>query len=413
MFQAITTHPVRAAAGFWGLVVFLPVGMNYLAFVVLALALLAERWRADAYPAPRPSRWQQVRRHPIWWPAIALIGWTLLVLALRPVHADTPSHLFHELRAIATLLLALALTREELAWALGGVVAALVVALSVLGLHLGLDIGTFGPLTDLIAIRGNKSVADSLILALLGVAALLSATSSRGWLRGGAILLGLGALAALAGVLPLRTALLAAAVALVAACWHGLRTRRRWLLASLAGCVLAFVALVVAVPQTRAVFSAGIADFAQARDGGAWSTSWGIRWHMAAVSAQMTAERPLLGWGIGSWREQWRARVPAESAGYNMPHNDYLWMSAQAGAPGGLLLLAMVLAPLPAAWRRRDLAGRLALIATLTLALAAATNNTIRDATIGLSLLWVAGLFLRLAAEPPGSQAPAAAAPAR
>ncbi len=402
MLNTIATRPVRAAAGFWGLVVFLPVGMNYLAFVLLLLALLVERLRGRDPTLEAPARWARVRQHPMWWPAVALLAWTLAVLALRPFHPDTALNLAHELRVIATLLLALALTREEVMWALGGVLAALTVSLAVIGFHLSVGISAPGPWTDLIVIRGNKSIADSLLFALLGVAALVAAASSRGWRRAAGVVLGVCALAVLITVLPLRTAMVVAALGLVAACWHGFRTEGRWLLASLAACVLAIAAIAAAVPQVPERFVQGVNDVREARAGGAWNTSWGVRWHMAAVTARMIAERPLLGWGVGSWREQWRVRVPAEWAEYNMPHNDYLWMGAQAGVPGGALYLALVLAALPAAWRRRDLAGRLALTATLALALAGATNSATRDATMGLSLLWVVGLFLRLAAEPAG-----------
>jgi len=50
-------------------------------------------------------------------------------------------------------------------------------------------------------------------------------------------------------------------------------------------------------------------------------------------------------------------------------------------------------------WRRRDLVGRLAFVAAAALLFGALVNSTTRDAAIGLSRLWVVGLYLRLSSE--------------
>ena len=46
------------------------------------------------------------------------------------------------------------------------------------------------------------------------------------------------------------------------------------------------------------------------------------------------------------------------------------------------------------------LAGRLAFVATLVMLIATSVNSALRDAQIGLALLWVAMVYLRLAQEP-------------
>ena len=71
----------------------------------------------------------------------------------------------------------------------------------------------------------------------------------------------------------------------------------------------------------------------------------------------------------------------------------------ETGVPGALMLLATMLAGVWAAWRRPDLTGRVAFGAMLILLMATSVNSALRDAQIGLSLLWVALLFLRLAGE--------------
>jgi O-antigen ligase len=107
-----------------------------------------------------------------------------------------------------------------------------------------------------------------------------------------------------------------------------------------------------------------------------------------------------MGWGIGGWTEQWHLRGPKLLADYNMPHNDFLWMGSQAGIPGSLSLLAIILTALWVAWRRNDLAGCRAFAAILIMLIATSLNSALRDAQIGLSLLWVTMVYLRLAQEP-------------
>jgi len=75
-------------------------------------------------------------------------------------------------------------------------------------------------------------------------------------------------------------------------------------------------------------------------------------------------------------------------------------MGAQAGVPGALSWLVLMLAACRAGWRRQDVVGRLAFVAAVMLLLSALVNSATRDAVIGLSLLWVVGVYLRLAADP-------------
>ena len=51
------------------------------------------------------------------------------------------------------------------------------------------------------------------------------------------------------------------------------------------------------------------------------------------------------------------------------------------------------------AWKRPDIAGRYALAATLIALIASSVNSAMRDAQIGLALLFIAMVYLRLAQE--------------
>jgi len=78
---------------FWGLTVFMPVGVPYLAaLLMLAALLVAGGWRERA---------QRLRADPLWWPVVAYVAWTLVVLALRPWYPQTASNLAHGLRIAA------------------------------------------------------------------------------------------------------------------------------------------------------------------------------------------------------------------------------------------------------------------------------------------------------------------------
>ncbi|HNO43761.1 MAG TPA: hypothetical protein PKJ12_14300, partial [Ottowia sp.] len=156
---------VRWVALFWGFVAFFPIGLNYTAFVLLAVAMV---WQGD-----RAERLARLRQAPQWWPAWALVGWSTLILLLGPHYAETPSNALHALRIVLTLALALALTRDEALWALRGVLLGLAVGLLLVALH-GLVPLPPHPLWDsLVRYDGNKSLANAVQMAMVAVSALL------------------------------------------------------------------------------------------------------------------------------------------------------------------------------------------------------------------------------------------------
>jgi O-antigen ligase len=143
-----------------------------------------------------------------------------------------------------------------------------------------------------------------------------------------------------------------------------------------------------------------VQELEAAQQGAVSEGSWVVRYYMYRDTGRMILDRPLTGWGIGGWTEQWHLRGPKLLADYNMPHNDFLWMGSQAGIPGALTLLAILLTGVWVAWRRDDLYGRYAFAAQLIALIATNANSALRDAQIGLSLLWVSTIYLRLAQEP-------------
>ena len=380
----------------WGFVVFMPVGANYGAFALLLLALLAAGgWRERA---------QRVRHHPLWWPTVAYVSWTLLVLAFGAHYPQTPSNIVHGLRIAATVLMALALTREEAVWALRGFLLMAVTGIAMIALYYTVGFPMVEAWRGLLVLVGNKSISNALLLTIFGASTAVLGLALLGGRRRWPVVLAFGFTLAVMVIitftLPSRTSMLALLLALPLACLHQWRRQLRVLaIAMLLGGALVGVA-VWQSPAVQQKFALGVQEIEAAQAGAVSEGSWVVRFYMYRDTARMIIDKPLTGWGIGGWTQQWHLRGPKLLADYNMPHNDFLWMGAQAGVPGALSLLAIVLVGLWQAWRRHDLTGRFALVAMFVLLVATSVNSALRDAQIGLSLLWIAMLYLRLVQEP-------------
>jgi len=381
---------------FWGLTVFLPVGVNYLAAVLMLLALLAAGgWRERAL---------RLRRNPMWWPVMLYLVWTLVVLALEPQYPQTPSNLFHGLRIAATVLMALSLDRDEALWGMRGFWLVGFINLGVIALYRTVGFPMLEPMRGVLVEVGNKSINNALLFTIMGASAavygLRQVALRRPWRALPALALIVAVVVIAAFFLHSRTSLLALLVAIGAACVHQWRGRLRVLLpVLLIGGAVAGASLWM-LPPVQQKFELGVQEIEAAQAGTVSEGSWVVRFYMYRDTARMIIDRPFAGWGIGGWTEQWHLRGPKQLADYNMPHNDFLWMGSQAGIPGSLSLLLVMLTAVAIAWRRPDIAGRHALAATLVALVATSLNSALRDAQIGLALLWVAMNYLRLAQLP-------------
>ncbi len=393
---------VRYAAVCWGLTVFMPVGVTWASAILMLLALVLS--------GDLRGRAARLRASPLWWPLVFYTFWTLAVLALRPHYPETPSNLVHGLRIALTFAMALALTREEALWGLRAFVAmalANIVYIALLYLFL-IRWGIWLPMPEawrgVIMLVGNKSISNALLFTMLGAASAAVGLSQLARYRPYHALAAFGLTAATVAIvtlnLPSRTSLLALLIVLPAICLHQWRRQGRALALALVmgGAVLAVAAW--QAPRVEQKIAAGVAEIEAARNGTVSEGSWVVRYYMYTETARMIAERPLAGWGIGAWNSEWRRRGPPLLAEYNMPHNDYLWMGSQAGLPGSLSLLAIILVGVWQAWKRPDLTGRIAFAAMLILLLATGVNSALRDAQIGLAILWVAMLAFRRASGP-------------
>lgn len=385
---------VRWVALFWGFATFWPVGLNYAAFVALMLAMLAS--------GDRRQRFARLRQQPNWWPSLLFLGWGGLILLLGPHYPETASNALHGLRIVLMLWLVLAFTADEAVWAVRGFGLGLIASLLLIALHWAFELPSSTVWNSIVRYGGNKSLANAVLMALAAVSGLLLAPALHGRARVVAVALSLGALAVLLWTLYSRTAWLIVLVGAGAGLLHQLRAQRRRQLLALALAAALTVPVGLLMPGVKERLAQGVDEVVSAHQGEAvdLSSSWGIRYRLFEETLDMIQERPLTGWGVGAWNEQWRQRVDTTLAATNMPHNDFLWMGAQAGVPGALLLLLMVAAGLPGAWRRQDLSGRLGVVALLTMLVALAANSALRDASIGLALWFAVLVWQRMASEP-------------
>ncbi len=371
----------------------MPVGMSYLALFVLLASMVVQ--------GARVPRLQRVRAHPLFWPLVVYVSWTIVVLVFQPVfYVETPSNLLHGARIALTLALALALTRDEAVWAMRGFLLAAAGSVLVVIAHRSVGLPDWSVWQKLIYYAGNKSISNAILLSIVAGSALVLALASKGQVRILALLVAIGLLSLIVLTLPNRTSILVVFAALLATGIHQWRHYKLRLFAFLALATLVLTALITSVPAIQTRLAQGMGELQQASAGEVSQASWNVRVHLVRYTYQMIADRPWMGWGIGGWTEQWKKRVPPPIAELNMPHNDLLWMGAQAGVPGALSWLAIMLVACWSGWRRQDISGRLAFVAALTLLFSALVNSATRDAVIGLSLLWIVGLYLRLAADP-------------
>jgi O-antigen ligase len=335
---------------------------------------------------------------------MAYLAWTFIVLAIGQHYPETGSNLFHGIRIGLTMLMAMALTREEAIWALRGflLVAALNIVLIVVFYAVG-GFNIWSPLRAVVMEVGNKSISNALLFSVVastaavwGIAQIAAHRPLRA-IPAFVLMLGLGLVVALP--LTSRTSVLALLLVIPVVCIHQWRNHLKMLVGALVLGTVVLGAGLYQLPQLQHKVEVGVQEIEEAQAGAVFKGSWAIRYYMYRDTGLMIADRPFTGWGIGGWTDQWHKRGPTLLADSNMPHNDFLWVGAQGGLPALLSLLVIMVAAVWQAWKRPDIAGRYALAATLIALIASSVNSAMRDAQIGLALLFISMVYLRLAQE--------------
>ena len=369
-------------------------------------------------PGARSPRWKEIPILCRWVAGFAAAALGLAAIAAlasprRVIALDT----FRTI-AVLSLLLPLGASRVFpkgrtacLAVFLGAAtVNAVVAVLEARGIWSPFQLETFGGRQDTGAYAGNVGYL-AIVLALATVVALGILVSANG--RRTKILAAVAAVLFGAGLLVNQnltalTALLAGAAVLFV-----LRFRKR-ALAPIGAAVLGVVVAVLAYAPLRQ--RAG--ELARAARSGNWDALVSFRGGPWAAAVDMTRERPLLGFGPGTFgaeyvphrlaaeiRAKRRFVSPLITSSYAEAHSDYLQVATDAGVPAALLALGaaagLLAAVAMAAWRRRDPETVVLAALLATAAAAALTWFPLQRPITAVPILLAAGRAWRVAADAP------------
>jgi O-antigen ligase len=368
----------------WGFCIVLPVGMQYLClFLLLILMSVSGRWR---------DTWKLAQREKYWcFSVFFFLGLTLLILATQEKrYPETASNLWHGFRIVLTIFVGLSLYVHEAKKALISAITSLgLMSLFVAANHMGLTQGFPQGLLKFIP-QGNAWINMSILLAMLAMAStrLASILTDR-FMFGTVALIGLLALVMILLVMNQRIGFVAVAIGLVCLSVAWWRLSLRYVMGAIVFVTLSLLLLFQSLETLQAKFNTGLLEINQARAGHASQSSMGIRYHMYKKTTEMITAHPLKGWGIGSWNDQWKKRTDPALHGFNMPHNDFLWMGAQAGWGGAMAWLSLMLSLCWIGWKQRDYGGNIAFSMACIALISSLFNSATRDASIGLPMLFI------------------------
>jgi O-antigen ligase len=241
--------------------------------------------------------------------------------------------------------------------------------------------------------KGNEWISLSVLQVMLTVATLRLFPLASRW-RLSLCLLASGAIAINLLIMNQRIAVLVLVIGLVclALAWWRAQIRKMTLLAAFIS--IALLSVIVSVDKVSDKFQRGWTEIEQARSGLVNRDSMNIRYHMYTKTTDMMLERPLTGWGIGSWNSEWKKRIDPILHPSNMPHNDFLWMGAQAGLPGAMAWLALMVSLIWMGWKQHSPSGHLAFSVSAIVLVNSLVNSGTRDANLGLPTLFLAAACL-------------------
>ena len=344
-------QPWLLQAAQWSLVatfllfpVFLALG-NVAVGLALLLSLAAGDWRA---------RWQAVRGVPVLWWASGLYAVVLLGVLYTPAPSnDVLLHLgkYGKLLAIPVLLplLIQACWRQRCIQAF-----ALAMGFVLLSVYASIWWELPWSARKTLGWGGDHTVVgdyitQNIMMCFFTLWALTRGHVARRWARAAWWLVALSAGVAITQLSQGRTGYVLLAVVLGVYVLTALRGRWRWL--ALGGLVLVMTLALSSSQIVRQRLAQGWQEAVTSE--GMETTSVGGRINFWRLTAKIAAEKPLQGWGTGSYHTVWCERVAKEGwcafGGWH-PHNQYLFFWVENGLPGVLLFVLLLATP---AWLAR------------------------------------------------------------
>ena len=396
---------VVALAFGWGACTFFPVGIAYSCVLLMLAALLLRSGLG--------RRLAGLRLAGIWWPVGVFLGWTILVYLVGPGFPDSSTRVFHVMRVVLLIAMGLMLTPQEARAAITGYLAAAVLAALVVAVHHVWGLPAWDIWSSLLRSRNNFSSANMIMMAL--AAAIFFFMALRGdpkwldrWTAGGAALALATTVAAHA--LSRNAQVLLPVLATLALLVH----YRAWRASLLAGVMVVLMGGLAwqFSTATQSRFIAVVEETRSVQSQADYTTGVGERYLMAREAWRGMLANPVMGTGVGSWLPHWRV-IAAETGQQlsperlnrhieiNNPHNEYLLAGMETGIPGLIALAAMFAAFFWSAWQRHTLVGGIACLISAGLAISATINAPLRDAAMGMTLLWLLGASMVAMREPP------------
>lgn len=393
--QKFTDKAIGWVAMLWGFCIVLPVGMQYLCLFLLLILMMLNG---------RSASWIRTFKEEKFWgySAAFFIGITLFTLATQDrYYKETPANLWHGLRIVLTLMVGMSLFANEAKKAIfAAFVSVGLMSILVVMRHYGLLQNAPYFIQKAIP-TGNEWIWMSILLAMLVIFCLrIPLQRTRITYALAAILISLALLVNLK-FMNQRSSHIAMVVGMIALLFAYFRVS----LPKLIGSCIALLVCVVLIYQNsstvNAKFKRGFAEIEEAKQGIVKSSdSMNLRYFMFDKTTDMISERPMTGWGIGSWNDEWKKRAHPDIHRYNMPHNDLLWMGAQAGLPGTLAWLMLMLSLCWMAWKHDHKMGHLAFAWSSIAVISSLVNSGTRDAAIGLPLLFLTSASLAWRIKP-------------
>jgi O-antigen ligase len=388
----------------WGFCAYFPIGVMYLNVLLMLTAFAV-------WPGLTPAM-RRLGQQPVMLPLTLFVGWTLVATFAGDWFPDTGTRLFHTFRVALVLCMGMMLTPKRARIAFLGFLAGSIVAAMIVAMHHVWGMPDWELWASLLTTRNNFSSGNMITMATAAGACLVVGLGhgvgrSTRWLLL-ALFLALALTVALHAV-SRNSQLLLAGLMLVA-----LLYRFRSIKAGVGGLVaVALLALMTwqFSPTTSKRFVEMASDLHAVTTAHNYSTSVGVRWRMYQEAVQGIGEHPVLGTGLGSWLPRWRGvwhelgdSQPSERnalfAEINNPHNDFLLTGMEIGMPGMLLLVWLLGAFFWSGWRSRSTLGGVTAIFAASIVGTAMVNAPLRDAALGMTLLWLMGASVALRGEP-------------
>ena len=384
----------------WGFCAYFPIGVMYLNVLLMLTALAISPGLGMAF--------ERLRQQPVVLPLVLFLLWTLVAAAAGDWYPDTSTRIFHTLRVALVLCMGMMLTGNQAVRAFAGFACGSAVAAFLVALHNTWGLPEWSLWNSLLANRNNFSSGNMITMATASGACFALAIhpardrASRVVLL--ALAVALGTTVALHAVS--RNAQLLLAGLLLVALIYRFRSIKA-VVGGLASVALMVMATWTLSPTTSQRFGMLADEMHAVVSAHNYSSSVGVRWRMYEEAVQGMVDHPVLGTGVGYWLPHWvsvwRELGPSQPpelrsafSDINNPHNDFLLTGMETGVPG-LILMAWWLGSLVrSGWRRNSAAGAISTIFGMSVVATAMVNAPLRDAALGMTLLWLLGASVAL-----------------